>query len=66
MLSCIEFNTKIEEKGLILLPEKYQDEFNPDDQIKVIIIKTQEIRDHNAFLNGYSQEDDGLYDGVSP
>lgn len=62
MLSCIEFNTKIEEKGLILLPKKYQNEFNTDDQIKVIIIKTQEIRDHSAFFNGYNEEDEGLYD----
>jgi hypothetical protein len=30
MLSCIEFETKIDKNGLILLPEKYQQEFNPD------------------------------------
>ncbi|HEY9703506.1 MAG TPA: hypothetical protein V6C58_13735 [Allocoleopsis sp.] len=62
MLSCIEFETKINQNGLISLPDQYQKEFAPDEQIKVIIIKPQEIRLHNAFLNGYSDEDEGLYD----
>ncbi len=60
--SCIEFETTIDKNGLIALPQKYQQEFNSDEQVTVIIIKPQEIRDHSAFLNGYSEEDEGLYD----
>jgi hypothetical protein len=62
MLTCIEFETKIESNGLISLPEQYQQEFNQNEQVKVIIIRPQEIRDHSAFLNGYVSEDEGLYD----
>ncbi len=56
-----EFQTKIN-NGLIQLPEEYQQEFNPDQEVKVIILQPTQIREHTAFLNGYTVEDEGLYD----
>lgn len=56
-----EFQTKIN-NGLIQLPEEYQQEFNPDQEVKVIILQPTQIREHTAFLNGYTVEDEELYD----
>ena len=56
-----EFQTKIN-NGLIQLPEEYQQEFNPDQEVKVIILQPAQIREHTAFLNGYTLEDEGFYD----
>jgi len=54
----------------LVLPDEIQQQVGPGLWLVTICPvdgpETVSIRDHQAFLNGYAPEDEGLYDGTVP
>ncbi len=69
-MKAIEFQTTLHSSDTIEIPQSYQDQLRSDQQVRVIVLISDNAEDESwkslatkQFFSGYSSEDD-IYDNL--